>query len=363
MGMFFIAGISIAVFIEFLLISKKNKSESDKFLTVWMFLILVQLFLFYLYFTEDIFQFPFLLGVESPLPLVNGVFLYLYAGSLTEQLPERKRILLLHFVPVAALYFYLISFFILPAGQKIQVYLDHGKGYETFEDVKIIMIICSGIFYVGWSALLLRKHRKNIQDQFSDLEKINLQWLRMLTIGLGGIWFIVIFFRNDLFIYCGVVIFIFLIGFFGARQKAIFSHNQPETAGAEQKEKYQKSGLTDELSESLHQKLMRLMQEETPYKKSDISIGELAERLRVHPNYLSQIINEREGKNFYDFVNTFRIDEFKRLIAIPKNQQMTLLSIAFDCGFNSKSSFNRFFKKATGQTPSEYFETLTQKQS
>ena len=147
------------------------------------------------------------------------------------------------------------------------------------------------------------------------------------------------------------------------QRKAIFTHGESNPSDTEQKEKYQKSGLTDELSESLHQKLMRLMQEEALYKKSDISIGELAERLGIHPNYLSQIINEREGKNFYEFVNTFRIEEFKRLIAIPKNQQLTLLSIAFDCGFNSKSSFNRFFKKATGQTPSEYFEALVQKHS
>jgi AraC-like DNA-binding protein len=77
-------------------------------------------------------------------------------------------------------------------------------------------------------------------------------------------------------------------------------------------------------------------------------------KLGVHPNYLSQIINQKEKKNFYDFVNTYRFEEFKKLIAQQKNQQYTLLSLAYDCGFSSKSSFNRYFKKATGQTPSEY---------
>jgi AraC-like DNA-binding protein len=96
------------------------------------------------------------------------------------------------------------------------------------------------------------------------------------------------------------------------------------------------------------------MTEEALYKKSDLSITELSSRLGVHANYLSQIINQKEKKNFYDFVNTYRFEEFKRLIAQQKNQQYTLLSLAFDCGFSSKSSFNRYFKKATGQTPSAY---------
>lgn len=358
MDIFYIAGISIAVLIEFLLVSKKQKSDADIVLTVWMFLILIHLFLFYIGFTGDVYDFPFLLGAAMPLPLVHSVLLFLYVSFLTGQLPEKKWFLFLHFIPAAGFYIYLISFFILPAEEKIQIFRNHGAGYEMFETIKTFAIAFSGIFYVGWSALLLRKHRSNIRDQFSDLEKINLNWLRILTYGMGGIWFLVIFFANDALVFSGVVIFIFLIAFFGIRQADIFAHNEPVTEEKEQKEKYQKSGLTEETAAVLHQQLTRLMTEDSLYTKSDLSISDLASQLGVHPNYLSQVINEKEGKNFYDFVNTYRLEQFKRLIAVPKNRQLTLLSLAFDCGFNSKSSFNRFFKKATGQTPSEYFETL-----
>ena len=96
------------------------------------------------------------------------------------------------------------------------------------------------------------------------------------------------------------------------------------------------------------------------YKKPELSITEVASKLGVHPNYLSQIINQREKKNFYDFVNGFRFEEFKRLIAANKNQQYTLLALAYDCGFSSKSSFNRYFKRATGKTPSEFSSTLAE---
>ena len=76
--MFFIAGIAIAVFIEFLLIGKKNKTESDKILTAWIFLMALHLFLFYLLYSEEIYNYSYLLGVEVPIPLLHGVFLYLY---------------------------------------------------------------------------------------------------------------------------------------------------------------------------------------------------------------------------------------------------------------------------------------------
>ena len=100
--------------------------------------------------------------------------------------------------------------------------------------------------------------------------------------------------------------------------------------------------------------LLKQITKEAYYTESTLSLNELAQKLDISPNYLSQIINEKEGKNFFDFINAFRVAEFKRLIAIQKNQQYTLLALAYDCGFNSKSSFNRSFKKHTGLTPSQY---------
>ena len=359
MRTFFVAGIGIAVFIEFLLISKKNKSTPDLILTLWMFLIIVHFFLLYVSVTGDAYSFPFLLGIEQPLPLLQGVFLYLYTSHLTRQLPENRKFLLLHFIPAAVMYLYLVSFFVLPTEQKIQVYRDRGAGYELYGIIRHYAVWLSGVVYVIWSAVLLRRHRHNIRDRFSDLERVNLQWLHILTWGLGGIWVLVIFFRSEILVLAGIVIFVFLIGFFGVRQAGIFASREPPAEANEQKKKYPKSGLTEEAAGKLHQELTQLMTKDALYKKSDLSIDDLASRVGVHPNYLSQIINQIEKKNFYDFVNTFRIEEFKRLITMQKNQQYTLLSLAYDCGFSSKTSFNRYFKKVTGQTPSEYSAALT----
>ncbi len=357
--MIFIGGISLSIFFELLLISKKNKTRSDKILILWMFLISIHLFLFYMIFTNEALNYTFLLGIEKPIPLLHGVLLYIYVGSVTNQLPKKRKVLFLHLLPATITYIYLITFFILPADQKMQVYKNRGAGFEVFTTILYYAFSFSGILYVLWSSLLLRRHKNNIVNHFSDLEKISLQWLQFLTWGLGVIWLSVIFIPNDIFTFGGVVLFVFLIGFFGIRQVGIFSSEKAISDDEIRGEKYSKSGLTEELSEKLYQALTVIMNEEAIYRKNDLSIRDLASRLDIHPNYLSQVINEREGKNFYEFVNNYRLEEFKRLITIPKNQNFTLLSLAYESGFNSKSSFNRYFKKATGITPSQYFTSIT----
>ncbi len=351
--MIFVAGIALSVFIEFLLISKKEKTEADIVLAMWMFVMTVHLFFAYLFFSGQIYDYPFLLSVDMPLPLMHAVFLYWYVGSMTDQLPENRKLVALHFLPALIMYGYLTTFIILPSEEKIRVYQNNGAGYEIFDAVRFYAIILSGIIYIGWSAVLLAKHEKRILDEFSYQDKIDLQWLRILTWGLGAIWLLI--FVSDGILFGGVVIFVFLIGFFGIRQARIFTHHAaPET----EKEKYSKSGLTKEAADKLYESLITLMKKEALHRKNDLSVDDIASRLDIHPNYLSQVINEREKKNFYDFVNQYRVEEFKKLAADPKNRHLTLLALAFECGFNSKSSFNRYFKKATGQTPSEFFASL-----
>jgi AraC-like DNA-binding protein len=359
MKMIFVGGIGLALFIGVLLISKKNKTAADRVLNIWIFTIAVHLILFYLWITEDIYKYPFLLILGHPLPLLHGVFLYVYVSFVTKQFPKKRNLLFLHFLPAGLMYAYLAAFFTLSADQIIEIYRNRGAGYELFNSIRTYLIIISGILYVSWSVVLLRRHEKNIRDQFSDLEKVNLRWLKILTFGLGGIWFFVIFLRNDIIIYASVVVFVFLIGYFGIRQTDIFTQSPVVYDDREQRKKYSKSGLSDEVSGELHRELKRLMTEDALYKNRDLSINDLASRLGVHPNYLSQTINQLEKKNFYDFVNTYRIEEFKRLIAMQKNQQFKLLSLAYDCGFSSKTSFNRYFKKVTGRTPSQYSTQLT----
>jgi len=188
-----------------------------------------------LFFSGIAYQHPFLLGLNMPLPLLHGPFLFLYTASLTNQLRPGKKIWI-HFIPAVVCWLYLISFYILPADQKIYIFQNRGKGYETFQAVNLVAIVISGIVYVVWSLFLLKRHRQTILNQFSYTEKINLRWLQFLIYGIGFIWVLVI--ASDEILFAGVVLFVILIGYFGIKQPGIFttqrvSGHLPESPGHE----------------------------------------------------------------------------------------------------------------------------------
>ncbi len=119
--------------------------------------------------------------------------------------------------------------------------------------------------------------------------------------------------------------------------------------------------LTDETDESLpplKAKVESYVEKHKPYTNPQLSLNELATKLKMPPHVLSRVINDGFGKNFFDFINTYRIEEFKRRADDPHYKNFTLLGIAYEVGFNSKSAFNRSFKKITGQTPREHFNLM-----
>jgi AraC-like DNA-binding protein len=105
-------------------------------------------------------------------------------------------------------------------------------------------------------------------------------------------------------------------------------------------------------------KLSAYMETKKPYTNPKLTLVELAKGLNLPPYQLSKIINNGFDKNFFDFVNSYRIEEFKKRVEDPQFKNHTLLSIAFDVGFNSKTAFNRSFKKITNQTPSTFFNNM-----
>jgi AraC-like DNA-binding protein len=96
------------------------------------------------------------------------------------------------------------------------------------------------------------------------------------------------------------------------------------------------------------------MEAEKPHLEPELSLANLARKLKIAPTLLSLVINTAFEKNFNDFVNAYRVEDFKNRLENADVRHLTLLGVAFDCGFNSKATFNRAFKKHTGQSPSEY---------
>lgn len=96
------------------------------------------------------------------------------------------------------------------------------------------------------------------------------------------------------------------------------------------------------------------MDDEKPYLNGDLTISDLARRTGIPRHYITEVLNEKHGRNFFTFVNEYRVREVISRINDPKYQHYTILAIAFDSGFNSKSTFNTFFKAYTGKTPSDF---------
>jgi len=164
------------------------------------------------------------------------------------------------------------------------------------------------------------------------------------------------------------VLLIFFIGYFGFKQALIYPSGmmKPEpdqkelfeatqlTGNSEPGPKYVKSGLQHNDVSAYYSSLIQLMDSERLFLDSRLSIKTVADKLGMSVNHLSQVINQQSGKNFFRFINEYRVEEAKKLLLDQSNKKYTILAIAYDCGFNSKSSFNTIFKEYTGQTPSDF---------
>lgn len=382
-------GIILAIFLSLILISKKSKSLADKILLAWLITIATTLILYTLQTNEARYSYPFFLGWGFPFPLLHWPFLYLYVLSLTsrEQLKARQ---LIHFLPFFLSILLFSKYLFLPFPNKIDIYNKHGQGYETEMTINIIAISLSAIAYTILSSIKLWNYKKNIKNEFSYLEKITLSWLFYLIIGMTCILLIILCGGTDEYIFPSITGLVLYIGYFGIKQEGIFNQNlpieqnfvskddfpiaeqlvtQPEKFSASNenntfseivptttKVKYEKSKISESEIHIIHQKLKELMSNEQLYKNPELTLSEVAKKIPIHPNILSQVINTIEGKNFYDYINLQRVKEFQRIVLLPRNNQYTLLSLAFEGGFNSKTSFNRNFKKATNLSPSEYIK-------
>ncbi|MCB0495085.1 MAG: helix-turn-helix domain-containing protein [Cyclobacteriaceae bacterium] len=372
--MVFAFGAAAALFFEFLLLSKKQKTLADNVLSVWMFFIALNLFLFYVNNTEALaYKYPFLLGVNAPIPFVHGPFLFLYTQALAGNLTRWKSITFLHFIPVPLFYLANINFYLnYSTAEKIE-FVEKVKAGNAglFFSMAAVLMIASAITYLILTFFQYSRHHKNIVNNLSfNDERVNLHWLRNLLIGMSVIWLVVIIanlnipgLNNEQVIYTTVVLFVLSIGYFGVRQGNIFTSTPVASKNKtdEQVEKrYAKSGLKEADMDSIEKELKHLMETEELFLDENITLPKLAEQIGISANNLSQVINDRFQKNFYDFINSYRIKRFKLLAKDPKKRNYTILALAYECGFNSKSSFNKYFKSATNTTPSEYFKSVVQ---
>ncbi len=388
----FLIGAFNGLFFSLLLIAKQKKGLHDFILA--SMLILLGLFTGVYGLTGDYLfhDYPLTSAALISLFMLPGPFIYLYLSILARGNARLRMSDSVHFLPFIAFLIYLLTASLFPSVaegismEHIHYYNEaphtevntHIEGLIHTEvpnhseapllfNVFLILTALSGPFYFVLSYKLFKKHDINIFNNYSSQKGINLIWLKRLVLIFGLVWtaLMIIAAIHHVFSYFSLSfctdglaltlsVFIILIGWYGFRQNEIFYHsggNEQEFI-TEPSQKYSGSGISDERVGAIASNLEELMREKKPYLDPDLSLPILAEMLNIPSHHLSRVINEQFGMNFFDFINRYRIEEIKVRITDPEYQKLTILGIAMDCGFNSKSAFNRLFKKYTGTTPS-----------
>ena len=266
-----------------------------------------------------------------------GPLLYSYVRADKKE----AKISFLHFIPAGL---FVIFFFLMPYYPRESLPLIRGV-QSVVQTLHLIVYALLTIKYTysnkGYSngALKLYQWRRKLSWSFLGYTFTFLCYYLLLWTGYLEI-------EYDYGISIASTFFIYFIGYHGFQHQEIFKMYEVG--------RYEKSALNSSASVSILNSLKAYMESERPYLDSSLRLQDLADHLKISPNYISQVINDIEGHNFADFVNEYRIREAKKLLldSVPRK----IIHIAYDSGFNNKTSFNNAFKRFTGMVPSEFRE-------
>lgn len=344
---------------------KRPGHLSFTFITIWLAVIAVFLgsrllpFQVVDYFKPGIFPVLFLFG-----PL-----LYLYLCSLTIENFKLKPVLLLHILPFLLISIHRSIVTAVPISSSSDLTVNpnyiHNKIYYS-------LFLLSLLIYWFLSLKLIINHRKNIPFNFSNYSSKNtLSWL-IFVLSLFLVFFVADFtmsFMNKVLgweikrfsiLSLNLTLFTYIMILFGINQNVFYrtaagiSKLKPlkKEAGDEVKNEY--SPLNEDRLKDLSETVLTYLKNDKPYLNPDYNLQMMAEDLNISRQKLSYLLNSGQHKNFYKFINEFRVEEVKQKLLDSTYKNFTVLAIGLDCGFNSKTSLNRIFKEETGLTPSEF---------
>ncbi|WP_407524686.1 AraC family transcriptional regulator [Lacibacter sp. MH-610] len=323
-------------------------------------------------------------------PFVHGLFmgplLYFYVRSITNFHFRFSKKDLLHFVPGVV---YLLWSLIVVVTDKLIVkkyYLMDGYSDPDFDGWYQWLQNISILFYLVLSIRFYRQYKQYVMYEFSFVDVANLNWLRNFLIAFAIITMLPLleellsffpFFQNmdyrgswySFFVFAVVVYYVAINGFNAVvvplrkllfEPELLLQYKSPAllTAATTTEAEFEivESKINNIELDNWKEKISTLMQSQHLYENAELTLSQLAKQLSTNPSLLSRIINTGFGINFNDFVNEYRINAMLEKLKQGEQKNQTLLGIAFDCGFNSKATFNRAFKKQTGLSPKEWME-------
>jgi len=307
------------------------------------------------------------------LPYLYGPFIYLFARNFFEKRRSFSPVDSLHFLPF--IYCSVMS-------NSGYIYSPMDLFYWPVSGVTGLCLQILSLIAYHYSAFQIwQRYNKKTGDGFSDIHIIRMKWLRkfiqlsfLVTFVITGLIYLIYQtypnYTDLRFGFILLTIFIYWISYGAISQPVLFaiisnvetdnnSNKAPFVPALfvhKKKEKYANSRLKEEETSRISEELRVLMEGKKIYMDQSVNIEKLAALLNTSRHVLSQVINEKLGQSFYDYMNSWRIEEAKQLLKEPGRQNHKIAFIAYDAGFNSLSTFNEVFKKMTGLTPSQYKE-------
>lgn len=366
-------GATQAVFAGFIIAIKRPQLIADRFLSAWLFIvgfemILALLNVKWLYILP--YQLPFLVA-----PMLYGPLLWGYVRGLIHEKPGFKIIEVLHFAPYVILM--IIAFFFRDP-EKLTDPEPFSQEHPSWfaRSIYDILIFCSITVYSILVFIDLTRHKKRIKEQFSFTSgRITLVWLLFFSITVytsfclsyiskGINWLIVdLTFDPLIFVYIGLTLISFAFSFYGYRQATIYHSPRGRKSdipipGQQPAPQYVKSGLSNSELQLIAKKITESMEKSQFYLNPEITLSEISMSLKIPKHHITQTLNRVLQKNFYQFINEYRVKEVIKRLEKHDIKSFTLLAIAFDSGFNSKSTFNAVFKRIVGKTPTAFVEKI-----
>lgn len=323
---------------------------------------------------ESIFMFYF----PFNLMILLGPTFYFYFRSLTNRNFQLKRKDIWHFVPgIILLGCYSVSFLVdivaqyWIVGNALPEHFGTKGVMASFQQDYVLhffqpLIMLSIVLYAMMTIKEYAAYKKYLYDHFSDTTPLEFHWIQIvlwtfvITFGFNFLYYITSFFVSfdydnwwTSFMTMAIAIYFISISGFSVTRSAISLQYEPATVEDTEKKP---TVILPELEE-WKDKVQALMEKEQVYLNPDLTLQELAERLKTNTSVLSKAINSGFGQNFNNYINQYRVQAMQEKMLQPSYKHYTLVSIAFECGFNSKATFNRSFKKFTDMSPKVYLET------
>ncbi len=334
---------------------------SDKLLGFVLFFLAMEIQDYTFGFSGINFLWEELNGFPRSFNLAFAPTIYFYLKSQINRNFKFSKKELLHYLPYFIYFF--VSIFPFLLGKNV---LDSFNKFATSIGLNWVLSIAvwvSYIYYFYLSLKLYKEYRLWAETQYSDTESISFIWIRnfIYLIVFGEIfkfcWNIADMLLGDMpyeqdwwwhLLTVGIISYVGIKGYSQKQPNKIDFLEKQNTVNISDEKQLPNNELVP-----WKPKIEKLFEEEKIFLEPELSLTDLANKLKTNSSVLSAAINQNFGKNFNDFVNEYRVNEFKKQIKLPENKHITLLGVAFDCGFNSKPTFNRAVKKFTGLSPKE----------